>query len=147
MQDLASPNRIARHQGNHHLGEATNQALQIQHIEPRQTRLIHIAAIAAHALVATGTEGPAPIGGGAGTGEQHNPHGGVIPHPAEGITQLLHRARPKRIALVGPVDGDTGEAIAAQLKKDVLVGPGRLPLGNGGSHAGGPNAWPILRSS
>ena len=27
VQHLASPNRIARHQGNHHLGEAANQAL------------------------------------------------------------------------------------------------------------------------
>ena len=128
MQHLAAADGIARHQGNHHLGQAADQALQVEHIEPGQAGLIHIATIAAHALVAAGAEGPAPVGGRPDPAEQHHPHPGVVPHPGEGVAEFLHGARPEGIALVGPVDPDPGDPLLAPVKQHVLVAGGRLPV-------------------
>ena len=119
VQHLAAADGIARHQGDHHLGQAADQALQVEHVEPGQAPVIQIAAIAAHALVAAGAEGVGAIGSRAGAGEQHHPNRRVVPHPREGVVELADGAGPKGIALLGPVNRDAGDALLTEIKQDV----------------------------
>jgi hypothetical protein len=101
VQHLAAADRVARHQGDHHLGQAADQPLQIEHVEAGQAVLVQVAPVAPHALVAAGTEGPAPIGRRPGAGEQHHAETGVLAHPREGIAELHHGAGPEGVALAG----------------------------------------------
>jgi hypothetical protein len=119
VQHLAAADGVARHQGDHHLGQAADQPLQVEHVQPGQALFVDVAAVAPHALVTTGAKGMHPIGGRPGAGEQHHPDGGVVAHPREGIKQLAHRAGPEGIALLGPVDGDAGDALLTEIKQDV----------------------------
>ena len=128
VQHLATTDRVTGHQGNHHLRQAADQALQIQHIETGQTRLVEIAPIAAHALIAASAKGPATISRWAGSGKQHHPDPRVVANTRKGVAKLLHGAGPEGVALVGSVDRDAGDPLLAQVKKDVLVGAGGLPL-------------------
>ena len=113
VQHLATTDRVTRHQGNHHLRQAADQALQIQHIEPGQTRLVEIAPIAAHALIAASAKGPATISRWAGAGKQHHPDPRVVADSRKGVAKLLHGAGPEGVALVGSIDRDAGDPLLA----------------------------------
>ena len=52
MQHLTATDGIPRHQGDHHLGQAANDALKVEHVEAGQACFVEIAPIAAHALIA-----------------------------------------------------------------------------------------------
>ena len=52
MQHLTTPDGVTSHECDHPRGKAAEYALQIQHIQPRQAVLSHVAAIATHALIA-----------------------------------------------------------------------------------------------
>ena len=114
VQHLAAADGVARHEGDHHLGQAADQPLQVEHVEPGQARLIDVAAIAAHALVAAGAKGPAAIVGRPGARQQHHPHGRIITHPRKGVAELLNGAGPEGVALVGAVDRDAGDPFASR---------------------------------
>ena len=53
VQYLTTTDRISGHKGNHHLGQAANDPLKVEHVEAWQASFVEIAPIAAHALVAT----------------------------------------------------------------------------------------------
>ena len=128
MQHLAAAHGIAGHQADHHLGQAANDALQIQHVQARQAVLTDVTAVTANTLVTAGTEGIATIGGWTNAGEQHHTNVTVIPDAREGITELHHRLRAEGVALGGAVDGHTRQAVSATVHKDVLVAAPRCPL-------------------
>ena len=127
VQHMATPDRIPRHQGNHHLGHRANQPLQIQHVEPGYAGFIHIAAVTPHALVAPGAKGVFAIAVGASPGEQHHANAAVFSGIGEGFVEFDNGFGAKGIALVGPIDGDFGDAIGL-LVKDVVVGFNVLPV-------------------
>ena len=128
MQHLAATHGVAGDQRDHHLWQAANDALQIQHVQPRQAVLADITAVAANTLVTAGTEGIAAIRGRAHAGEQHHTDVTVIPDARESITELHHRLRAESVALGGAVDGHASQAILATVHKDVLKAAPRCPL-------------------
>ena len=128
MQHLTATHGIARHQSDHHLGQAADDALQIQHVQARQAVLTDVTTVPTHTLITTGTEGIATIGGRADPREQHHTDFTVIPDARKGITQLHHRLRAEGIALGGAVDGHASQAVRATVHKDVLVAAPRCPL-------------------
>jgi hypothetical protein len=67
MEDVAAADCVARHHGNHGLGQPPDLDLEVQHVEARHAVGADVAALAAHRLVAATTEGEvASAWGGAG---------------------------------------------------------------------------------
>ena len=137
VKHLATADRVPGHQGDHHLRQAADQALQVEHVESGQARVVEVTPVAPHALVAAGAEGPHPIGGGAVAGEQHHPDAGVIADPGQGITEFLHRAGSEGVALFRSVDADPGDALLAAQEADVAVCAYGFPLHRGRLAGGG----------
>ena len=50
MQHVTAANRVARHQRNHRLRHAANQALQVEHVQARHAVFAHVAFVAARLL-------------------------------------------------------------------------------------------------
>src|SRR4029077_13628855 len=85
-----------------------------------------VAVIAPDALVAAGAERL-----GAGAGEDDHPDLRIVPRRLESAGHLEHGRRPERVAHLGPVDGDLGDAVPG-LVDDVGVAAGALPARSGG---------------
>ena len=128
MQHLAAPHGVTGHQGDHHLGQAADDPLQIEHVEARQAVVADVTAIAAHALITAGTEGKTTVGGRANAGEQHHTDLAVIADAAEGIAEFGHRLGAEGIALGRAVDRHAGDARRAAIQKDVLVAAPGQPV-------------------
>ena len=101
----------------------------------------HVAGVAADLLVAAGAEGERAL-----AGQHDHTHLGVLTGAIERLGELDQRLGPKRVAQLGPVDRDLGDAVR-ELVADVLVVPAaglpggrgldlalRLLLGPGGGH-------------
>ena len=67
VQHVAAADGVARHQGDHRLGERPDQALQVEDVEARHALVVHVAGVAAHPLVAARAEGLGPL-----AGEEHD---------------------------------------------------------------------------
>src|SRR5512143_119783 len=61
VQHVAAADRVACDHRDHGLRQRADLPLQVEHIEPRHAVLADVAALAAHALVAAGTEGLAAL--------------------------------------------------------------------------------------
>jgi hypothetical protein len=122
MQHLAAPNCVARDHGDHRLGQVLDGALQVEGVEARHALLIHVAALAAHALVAAGTESLLAL-----AGEEHHAHLRVFIGAVEGVDELKQGLGAEGIAHLGTIDRDLGDA-ARLLEFDVRVLTDRLPL-------------------
>ncbi|CAI8152413.1 MAG: Uncharacterised protein [Synechococcus sp. CC9902] len=131
MQHLAASDRVTGHKRDHHLGQAANDPLQIENIQPGKAVFPHIPPVTPNALITTGTEGMGTIRSRADSGEQHHTDIAVIADPAEGIAEFSHGLGPKGIASGRPVDRNTGDALHAAIQKNVLVVPPGLPRHSG----------------
>ena len=129
MKHLSTTHGIPRHQGDHHLGKAANDPLQIQDVQPWKAIVTDITTIATHALVTASAKGVGTVLRRANPCEQHHTDGPVIADAGERITELIHRLRAKGIALGGAIDRDPGNPFRGAVHQDVLVGAPRLPFG------------------
>ena len=105
------------------------EALEVQHVEARDIVLAHVAAVAADLLVAAGAERlvlgtPVMVG----AREDDDADARVVARDRERVVELVHGERRERVAALGPVDGDLGNAIAGFVD-DLAVCLARLPRG------------------
>ena len=158
MKHLPSPDRVARHQSDHNLGQAANDPLQIKNIQPWETVVAHVPPVASHALVASGAKSMGTVWSGTNSREQHHADVAVIADPAEGITELSHGLGPKGIAFGWAVDRNASDALRATIEKNVLIRTPGLPHNAGitGEHLGrlghqlqssGSAFWAAVRSA
>ena len=129
MQHLPTTHGIPRHQSDHHLGQAANDPLQIQDVQPWEAIVTDVTTIATHALVTARAKGMGAIFRRANPRQQHHTDGPVIADTGERITELIHRLRAKGIALGGAIDRHPGNPFCGAVYQDVLVAPPRLPFG------------------
>ena len=122
VQHVAAADGPARHHRNDRLGNGADDFLEFQHVEAGHGVFAHVAAVAAHALVAARAEGPAAL-----AGEDNHADVGAVLAQAHGLNHLLHREGREGVVDLRAVDADFGNA-AVLGKQDFLEfldgGPG-----------------------
>ena len=147
VQHVAAADRVASDHGDDRLGDGSDLALQVQYVEARHPVVADVAAVAADALVAAGTERHL-----AGACQDDHAHGSVLVRLTEGVLQLEQRLGSEGVADLGAIDCDLGDAIG-DLVENVAVFLNAAPfdrhavLLSGRPFAGGTCSAPTLRSS
>src|SRR5204863_8653281 len=90
---------------------------------PDTGRLLYVAVVAAHALVAAGAEGERPL-----AGEDDHADARILASAVEHVGQLDHGLRPECVAHLRAVDRDLRDPVG-DLVADVLVVVSRPPVG------------------
>src|SRR5665213_114770 len=127
MEDMSSPNGVARDLSDHWLRQPTNLNLEIEDVESpdavaRDVVVPHVAVVATDALIAPGAEGV-----GAGAGKDDGADGDVVTSQFESARELEERLRAKRITNLGTIDRDSRDPVG-DLVDDVGELIGTLPL-------------------
>ena len=122
---MSAADRVTRHHGDDRLGKTPDLDLEVEHVEASDPGRVPVAVIAADALVTARAERL-----GSRAGEHDDPDRRVVARHLEGACKLEERGRPERIAHLGPVDGQLGDA-AGGLVANVLPLAGRDPLHDG----------------
>nr|GFC78629.1 hypothetical protein [Tanacetum cinerariifolium] len=107
VQHVAAADGPAGHHRNHGLGDAANHLLQVEHVEAGHGISAHVAAVAAHALVAARAEGASAL-----AGEDDDADVGAVAANVHGLNHFLHRERREGVVYLRPVDADFGNAPA-----------------------------------
>src|SRR4051794_41170268 len=134
VQQVPAADRVAGDHRDDRLRKAPDLDVQVGHVEPAYAALgggvlVHVAGVAAHALVAARAERQ-----GALAREHDRAHVEVLARLLEGIAYLDQRLRPEGVAHLGAVDRDLRDALGG-LVPDVGVLALRLPL-EGGPYLG-----------
>ena len=128
VQHVPAADRVARNQRDDRLRHRADVALQLEHVQARHPALAHVPRVTADLLVAAGAERPLPVLRRAVAGEQHDADVGILAGIAKGFLHLQQRVGAKRVADLGPVEGDARDAVALVVG-DVLVRFDFLPVG------------------
>ena len=129
MEHMAAPDRESIHERDHRFGHRPHHSLQLQHIQPRHTFVIHIAGVPPHMLVAPGAKRMhAVLRRGAVSGQQDDARLIIGPSILEGLNHLIDRFRPERVAFLRSVERDARHPLRFVIG-DVAVLRHRLPVG------------------
>lgn len=115
MQHMTAADRVAsdhRHDG---LGHGADLALHIKDVQARDAILADVAALTAHALIATSTEGVLTL-----ASEDDDADALVVTGVVKGSDKLLDRTRAEGVSDARTVEGDLGDPLLALLVLDVL---------------------------
>src|SRR2546428_2285899 len=123
MKDMAATDGIAGDHGDHRFRQAPDLDLQVEHVEAAGALGVDVAVVASDPLIATRAEGLRPR-----PGKDDHADLGVVARHLERARHLGYGGRPERVADLGPVDGDLGDAVPG-LIDDVAVAAGALPPG------------------
>src|SRR5689334_3993495 len=116
MEDMATADRVAGDHRHHGLRQAAHLHLQVGDVEATyRGALSHIAAVAAHLLVAPRAEGPLAL-----AGQHHHADLGILAGKLHRCRHLDQRLGAEGVQHLGAVDGDLGDALR-DLVADVLV--------------------------
>src|SRR5581483_8892946 len=121
VQHVAAADRVARDHGDDGLRQAPDLDLEVQHVQAADALGVDVAVVAADPLVAAGAEGLRP-----GARQDHDADGGIVARRLEGADHLEDGRRAERVADLGPVDRDPGDAVPGVVE-DVLVLARLLP--------------------
>ena len=128
MQHVPAADGVAVHHGDNGLGHHADKPLQVEHVQARDVVFAHVAAVAAHLLVAARAEslvfGSAVV---VGAGEDDNPHTGIVARNRKGRGKLGGGKRGEGVAPLGPVDSYLGHAFGGFVD-DFAVVAACLPL-------------------
>jgi len=115
---MPTADRVSGDHRHDRLGHATDLNVQVGDVEaPDAARGALVAGVATDPLVAARAERV-----GALAGEDHDAHAQILARPRERVAQLDDGLRAERVAHLGPVDRDLGDAgIARALVADVRV--------------------------
>ena len=127
VQHVAAADRVPGDHRDHGLGKPTDLHLQVEHVEPADAVVVAVAVVAAHALIAAGTERLGPL-----ARKDDHADRRVVAGELERVAQLEQGARAERVADFRTADGDLGDAVGG-LVADVgeAVGGLGLPLRSG----------------
>ncbi len=119
---MAPADSVAVHHSNNGLGHHADKALQVKHVQAGNVVFAHVAAVAAHLLVAARAEGLVfRLAVVIGARKDDHAHFLVVTRKRERVEQLDVRLRRERIAALGAVDGDLGDAIVLFVDDLVIV--------------------------
>src|SRR3954454_4522620 len=130
VQHVSAADRVAGDHGHDGLRQAPDLYVQVGDVEAAHAALgggvlVHVAGVAAHALVATRAECERSL-----AGEDDHADVEVLAGPLEGVGDLDQRLRAEGVAHLGAVDRDLRDPLG-DLVPDVRVLALRLPLERG----------------
>ncbi len=108
---MSTADGISCNQGNDRLGHASDDALQLKHIQTWNTTVADVSGMSTHFLVPAGTERILPVCSRPLARKQHNTYARVVPNIPEGVDHFVDGSRTKRIAYLRTVKGDAGDAV------------------------------------
>lgn len=111
MKDVPAPDRVSSDQSDHHLRHRTDQLLQIEDVQSRDTLVVDITGCPPNPLVASRAEGIFSIAVGPGSGQQNHPNLWIFTSIEERLDHLVNRPGTKSIALGRSIDRHLRDAI------------------------------------
>ena len=121
MEDMTAADRIPGDKRDDHLGHGADQFLQVEHVQPGNPVLPHVARMAADTLVASGAKGVLAVGVGARPRQEHDADRRVLPSVDKGVDQFRHRLGPEGVSLFRAVDRHLGDPVSLVVE-NVSVG-------------------------
>src|SRR5262249_15773254 len=122
VQHVAAADRVASDHCNHRFRQGTNLLLQIEDVQPRHAIRADIPLASPDALVSAGAECLFTL-----PGEDNDADLRILPRVFESLAHLKQSFGAKRVADLGPIDGDLRDAFPF-LVPNVLVLFGSPPL-------------------
>ena len=126
MQHVPAADRVARDHRDDRLRQAADLDLEVEHVEPADAVVTHVAVVAADPLVAARAERVRPF-----AGEHDHADVAVVARPLEGVLELEEGLGPEGVAHLRPADRDLGDPLGRLVADVAVAGVDHLPVGAG----------------